>query len=124
MVFIGESPYAYDFKSVIIIYDSMLSIAHGDVAAWGIKNFSFGAARSGTILSGHGLPMGKGKRFAKFGLSCIVSTSGRILAGIEAGEFVVAQDLAIEGVEECRQIAIYLKDRQDHLDLYRKQLDL
>jgi predicted amidohydrolase len=62
--------------------------------------------------------------FTKFGYSCIVSPSGRILAGIEEGEGVVVQDLTIEGVEKWRQIASYLEDRQDHLDLYRRQLDL
>ena len=62
--------------------------------------------------------------FTKFGYSCIVSPSGRILAGIEEGEGVVVRDLTIEGVKEWRQIASYLADRKDHLDLYRKQLDL
>ena len=62
--------------------------------------------------------------FTKFGHSCIVSPSGRILAGIEEGEGVVVQNLTIEDVDEWRQIATYLKDRKDHLDLYRKQLDL
>jgi hypothetical protein len=41
MVFIGESPHAYDFQSVKIIYDSNLSIVHADVVACGIKNPSF-----------------------------------------------------------------------------------
>jgi len=56
--------------------------------------------------------------------SCIVSPSSRILADIEEGEGVVVQDLTIEGVDEWRRIASYLEDRKDHLDLYRKQLDL
>ena len=67
---------------------------------------------------------GKEGEFTKFGHSCIVSPSGRILAGIEEGEGVVVQDLTIEGVDEWRQIASYLEDRKDHLDLYRQQLDL
>ncbi len=62
--------------------------------------------------------------FTKFGHSCIVSPSGRVLAGIEEGEGVVVQDLTIEGVDKFRQIATYLEDRKDHLDLYRKQLDI
>ncbi|HEA68670.1 MAG TPA: carbon-nitrogen hydrolase family protein [Desulfobacterales bacterium] len=67
---------------------------------------------------------GKEGEFTKFGHSCIVSPSGRILAGIEEGEGVVVQDLTLEGVDEWRQIATYLEDRKEHLDLYRKQLDI
>ena len=66
---------------------------------------------------------GKEGEFSKFGHSCIVSPSGRILAGIEEGEEVVVQDLTMEGVDEWRQVATYLEDRKDHLDLDRKQLD-
>jgi len=62
--------------------------------------------------------------FAKFGHSCIVSPSGRVLAGIEAGEGVVVHDLSMQGVEEWRAIASYLQDRKTHLDLYRKLLDI
>ncbi len=59
-----------------------------------------------------------------YNLMGVPKHSGRILAGIEEGEGVVVQDLTIEGVAEWRQIATYLEDRKDHLDLYRKQLDL
>jgi predicted amidohydrolase len=62
--------------------------------------------------------------FTKFGHSCIVSPSGRILAGIEGGEGVVVHDLSMASVESWRRIATYLKDRKDHLELYRSLLDL
>ncbi len=62
--------------------------------------------------------------FTKFGHSCIVSPSGRVLAGIEEGEGVVVHDLDIKNVGEWRAIASYLEDRKTHLDLYRKHLDL
>ena len=63
-------------------------------------------------------------KFAKFGYSCIVSPSGRILAGVEEGEGVAVRDLGMEGIGEWRSIATYLADRKDHLDLYRDLLDL
>ena len=62
--------------------------------------------------------------FSKFGHSCIVSPSGRVLAGVEEGEGVAVHDLTMEGVEQWRSIATYLSDRKTHLDLYRKMLDL
>jgi predicted amidohydrolase len=62
--------------------------------------------------------------FTKFGYSCIVSPSGRILAGIEEGEGVAVHELSMEGVQEWRSIATYLEDRKDHLELYRRLLDL
>jgi predicted amidohydrolase len=61
--------------------------------------------------------------FSKFGHSCIVSPSGRVLGGIEEGEGVVVQTLSMDRIEEWRGIATYLEDRKDHLDLYRSQLD-
>ena len=67
---------------------------------------------------------GREGEFAKFGYSCIVSPSGRILAGVEEGEGVVVQDLSIDGVEQWRSIATYLEDRKDHIELYRGLLDL
>ena len=62
--------------------------------------------------------------FAKFGYSCIVSPSGRVLAGVEEGEGVAVHDLSMKGVGEWRAIASYLEDRKTHLDLYRKMLDI
>lgn len=62
--------------------------------------------------------------FSKFGYSCIVSPSGRVLAGIEEGEGLVIEQLTDEGIEEWREIATYLPDRKKHLDLYRNLLDL
>jgi len=62
--------------------------------------------------------------FSKFGYSCIVSPSGRILAGVEEGEGVAVHDLSIGGVEQWRSTATYLEDRKDHIDLYRRLLDL
>ena len=56
--------------------------------------------------------------------SCIVSPSGRILAGVEEGEGVAVHDLSIDGVAQWRTIATYLEDRKDHIDLYRGLLDL
>jgi predicted amidohydrolase len=62
--------------------------------------------------------------FTKFGYSCIVSPSGRILAGVEEGEGVAVHDLGMHGAEQWRSIATYLEDRKDHLRLYRDLLDL
>lgn len=56
--------------------------------------------------------------FTKFGYSCIVSPSGRILAGIEEGEGVVVHELSMDRVEEWRKIATYLEDRKAHIQLY------
>ncbi|CAB1084462.1 hypothetical protein D1AOALGA4SA_11982 [Olavius algarvensis Delta 1 endosymbiont] len=81
-------------------------------------------ALENTVCLAMACQWGREGEFTKFGYSCIVSPSGRVLAGIEEGEGVVVQDLTIEGVDEWRQIASYLEDRQDHLDLYRNQLDL
>ena len=81
-------------------------------------------ALENTVCLAMACQWGREGEFSKFGHSCIVSPSGRILAGIEEGEGVVVQDLTIEGVDQWRQIATYLEDRKDHLDLYRKQLDL
>jgi predicted amidohydrolase len=81
-------------------------------------------ALENTVCLAMACQWGREGEFTKFGHSCIVSPSGRILAGIEEGEGVVVQNLTIEGVEQWRQIATYLQDRKDHLDLYRKQLDL
>jgi predicted amidohydrolase len=60
--------------------------------------------------------------FAKFGYSCIVSPSGRVLAGVEEGEGVAVHDLDLQGIGEWRAIATYLEDRKTHLDLYKKML--
>ncbi|UCE53137.1 MAG: carbon-nitrogen hydrolase family protein [Desulfobacterales bacterium] len=81
-------------------------------------------ALENTVCLAMACQWGKEGEFTKFGHSCIISPSGRVLAGIEEGEGVVVQDLTIEGVNEWRQIASYLEDRKDHLDLYRKQLDI
>jgi predicted amidohydrolase len=81
-------------------------------------------ALENTVCLAMACQWGKEGEFSKFGHSCIVSPSGRILAGIEEGEGVVVQDLTIEGVDEWRRIATYLEDRKDHLNLYRSQLDL
>lgn len=81
-------------------------------------------ALENTVCLAMACQWGREGEFTKFGHSCIVSPSGRILAGIEEGEGVVVQDLTIEGVAQWRQIASYLDDRKEHLDLYRKQLDL
>lgn len=62
--------------------------------------------------------------FTKFGHSCIVSPSGRVLAGMEEGEGVVVQDLSMDNVDSWRRIGTYLEDRKDHLELYRALLDL
>ena len=62
--------------------------------------------------------------FSKFGYSCIVSPSGRILAGVGEGEGVAVHDLSIDGVEQWCSTATYLEDRKDHIDLYRRLLDL
>ncbi|MEW5815628.1 MAG: carbon-nitrogen hydrolase family protein [Spirochaetota bacterium] len=62
--------------------------------------------------------------FSKFGYSCIVSPSGRVLAGIEEGEGVVLHELTMRNVNEWRKIATYLKDRKGHLEMYKKQLDI
>ncbi len=62
--------------------------------------------------------------FTKFGHSCIVSPSGRILAGMQDGEGVAVHDLTMNGVEEWRAVASYLEDRRAHLNLYRTLLDL
>ncbi|MBA7648095.1 (R)-stereoselective amidase [subsurface metagenome] len=80
-------------------------------------------ALENTVCLAMACQWGKEGEFSKFGHSCIVSPSGRVLAGIEEGEGVVVQKLTIERVEEWRKIATYLDDRKDHLDLYRKQLD-
>lgn len=61
--------------------------------------------------------------FTKFGYSCIVSPSGRILAGLEEGEGVVVHELSMDRVEEWRKIATYLKDRKAHVNLYRRLLE-
>lgn len=60
--------------------------------------------------------------YTKFGHSCIVSPSGRVLAGMEDGEGFAIHDLGLEGVEEWRQTATYLADRNDHEVLYRRLL--
>jgi len=62
--------------------------------------------------------------FSKFGHSCIVSPSGRVLAGVEDGEGVAVHELTMEGVEQWRSVATYLQDRKMHRELYRKMLDL
>jgi predicted amidohydrolase len=62
--------------------------------------------------------------FSKFGHSCIVSPSGRVLAGVQEGEGVAVHELSMEGVGQWRSIATYLEDRKKHLELYRKMLDL
>ncbi|MBC7092661.1 carbon-nitrogen hydrolase family protein [Candidatus Bipolaricaulota bacterium] len=67
---------------------------------------------------------GQEGEYVKFGHSCIVSPSGRILAGVEEGEGVAVHELSLDGIEEWRRIATYLADRADHLALYRKLLDL
>lgn len=62
--------------------------------------------------------------FTKFGYSCIVSPSGRVLAGLEEGEGVAVHELSMEGVGQWRAIASYLEDRKEHLAMYRRMLDL
>ena len=80
-------------------------------------------ALENTVCLAMACQWGKEGEFTKFGHSCIVSPSGRILAGIEEGEGVVVHELAIEGVDAWRQLATYLQDRKARLDLYKKQLD-
>jgi len=65
---------------------------------------------------------GQEGEYTKFGYSCIVSPSGRVLAGVEEGEGIAVHDLTLEGVEEWRKIATYLEDRLDHINLYRELL--
>lgn len=60
--------------------------------------------------------------FTKFGHSCIVSPSGRVLAGLEEGEGVVVHELSMDRVGEWRKIATYLEDRKAHLRLYNTLL--
>ncbi len=67
---------------------------------------------------------GQEGEFSKFGYSCIVSPSGRVLAGVEEGEGVAVHELTLRGVEDWRAIATYLEDRKAHIDLYRTLLDL
>jgi len=67
---------------------------------------------------------GREGEFTKFGYSCIVSPSGRVLAGLEEGEGLAIEELTDQGVEEWREIATYLPDRKKHLNLYRKLLDI
>ncbi len=67
---------------------------------------------------------GQEGEFSKFGYSCIVSPSGRVLAGVEEGEGVAVHELTLKGVEDWRAIATYLEDRKAHIDLYRTLLDL
>ncbi|MGA2479856.1 MAG: carbon-nitrogen hydrolase family protein [Spirochaetia bacterium] len=62
--------------------------------------------------------------FSKFGHSCIVSPSGRVLSGLNEGEGVAVHELSMKDVGEWRKIASYLEDRKTHLDMYRKMLDL
>lgn len=81
-------------------------------------------ALENTVCLAMACQWGQEGEFVKFGHSCIVSPSGHILAGIEEGEGVVVQRLSIEGVETWRQVATYLEDRKQHLELYGKQLDL
>ncbi len=57
--------------------------------------------------------------FTKFGHSCIVSPSGRILAGLDEGEGVVVHETGMENLNEWRQIATYLEDHRDKIELYR-----
>lgn len=89
-----------------------------------IRSLACIRALENTVCVAMACQWGQEGEFTKFGYSCIVSPSGRVLAGIEEGEGIVVRDLTIEGVDEWRQIASYLEDRKDHLDLYRKQLDL
>lgn len=63
-------------------------------------------------------------QFTKFGHSCIVSPSGRVLAGMEDGEGVLVHDLSMDDIESWRAIGTYLADREDHVDLYRSLLNL
>jgi len=67
---------------------------------------------------------GEDGAYTKFGHSCIVSPSGRVLAGMEAGEGFAMHELGMEGVEDWRKVGTYLADRRDHMDLYRGMLDL
>jgi 5-aminopentanamidase len=62
--------------------------------------------------------------FTKFGHSCIVSASGRVLSGLDDGVGVAVHDLTLDGIDKWRTIASYLTDRKTHLDMYRKMLDL
>jgi len=67
---------------------------------------------------------GKEGPFTKFGHSCIVSPSGRILAGVEEGEGVAVHEMSRDKIEEWQKTATYLEDRKTHLPLYRRMLDL
>jgi predicted amidohydrolase len=81
-------------------------------------------ARTRALENTVGLAMacqwGEDGDYTKFGHSCIVSPSGRVLAGMEEGEGLVVHELGLEKVAEWRKTATYLADRRDHLDLYRR----
>lgn len=81
-------------------------------------------ALENTVCLAMACQWGQENDYYKFGHSCIVSPSGRILAGIKEGEGVVSHYLGMEDVDEWRSIATYLKDRQDNLKLYRDILHL
>jgi len=66
-------------------------------------------------------PASSPDRFQGVG-SCIVSSSGRVLAGIEAGEGFVVHELSMAKAGIWRRTATYLEDRRDHEDLYRRLL--
>lgn len=65
---------------------------------------------------------GEDGAYTKFGYFCIVSPSGRVLAGIEAGEGFVVHELSMAKVSEWRKTATYLEDRKDHEERYRRLL--
>jgi len=67
---------------------------------------------------------GEDGAYTKFGHSCIVSPSGRVLAAMEAGEGFAMHELGMEKVGDWRKVGTYLADRKDHMELYRELLDL
>jgi predicted amidohydrolase len=51
---------------------------------------------------------GEDGAYTKFGHSCIVSPSGRVLAGIEAWKGLVVHELSVAEVGDWRKTATYL----------------
>jgi predicted amidohydrolase len=84
-------------------------------------------ARTRALENTVGLAMacqwGEDGDYTKLGHSCIVSPSGRVLAGMEEGEGFAMHELGMEKVDDWRKIGTYLADRRDHLDLYRRMSD-
>jgi predicted amidohydrolase len=89
-----------------------------------VRALATARALENTVCLAMACQWGTEGEFVKFGHSCIVSPSGRILAGVEEGEGVAVHELTMEGIGEWRGLATYLEDRKEHLDLYRNLLDL